>query len=420
MVPLPLAFAALLTVPAQAAPAGRPVTLDQAYSAALARSEELAQKGLTYAQVQAQIDELWSAVKPRIQLTGSHVWQDTPGPGVNFPLPANQDNAAVNGHQPIFAGLRDFLAIRAARAQGESAELALARARQLLYQDVAKAYLDVLQSRRAIATREAEVKLTSDRIKELENFVELGRSRRSEVLAARSQHAQDEADLAAALGADRLTQASLRFLTGIEEDLAPAEVGTPSPPEPLESWLEQARARPDVAAARKDLEYSDDFVRMQKRQYWPTVAVDGNYYLRRPSNFSKNVYWDATLSAVLPVYNGGLIAAQVREAKAQRGIREQALSLALRKAELEARQAHADLLSDLAVVSALESALSLAQANAKAQSEDYRHGLVTNIDVLTSLTTVQNTELRLDQARLRAFDDRVRLETAAGRPGSVK
>ncbi len=64
--------------------------------------------------------------------------------------------------------------------------------------------------------------------------------------------------------------------------------------------------------------------------------------------------------------------------------------------------------------------MTLAKANAKAQAEDYRHGLVTNIDVLTSLTAVQATELRLDQARLQAFDDGVRLEVAAGGPRSAK
>lgn len=418
---LAFALTALLaaSVPAAASDA-KPLTLDQAYAAALKRSEELAQRGYAYAQVQAQIAELWSAVKPRLQIAGSHSWQDTPGAGVNFPLPANQDTVAVNGHQPIFAGLRDFLAVRAARAQGESAELALARAEQRLYQDVAKGYLDLLQARLAVATREAQAALTAGRIKELENFVELGRARRSEILAAQALHAQDEADLAAAVGDERLRQAGLRFLTGLEEDLAPAEVASPAAPGEVAPYLERSSRRPDVEAARKDLESADTYVTMQGRQYWPTVGVDGNYYLRRPQNFMKNIHWDATLSAVLPIYNGGLIAAQVREAKAQRGVREQALALALRKAELEVRQAHADLLSDLAVVAALQKALDLARANAKAQAEDYRHGLVTNIDVLTSLTTVQNTALRLDDARLRAFDDQVRLDVAAGGPRSAR
>lgn len=416
-----LALAALLAAarPAAAADA-KSITLDEAYAAALKRSEEVAERGETYAQVMAQIDELWAAVKPRIQLVGSHEWQDTPGAGVNFPIPANQDNVAITGHQPIFAGLRDFLAVRAAHAQGESAEFAITRAKQLLYQDVAQAYLDALQSRHAIATREAQVKLDDGRIKELLNFIDLGRSRRSEVLAAQSQRAQDEADLATVQGQDRLRQASLQFLTGLDGELAPAEVASTDEPADLASFLARADHRPDVESARRDLEYSDIYVKMQGRQYWPVIALDGDYYLRKPQTFSKNVHWDATLSAVLPVYTGGLIAAQVREAKAQRGFREQALSLSLRTAELETRQAHTDLVSDREVVKALENAMTLAEANAKAQTADYRNGLVTNIDVLTSLTTVQTTELRLDQARLQAFDDRVRLEVAAGGPGSVK
>jgi len=417
-------FLAVAAALAAAAPASasdaRPLTLDEAYSAALARSEEIAERGATYDQVIAQIDELWAAVRPSVKLTASHVWQDTPGPGVNFPLPANQDNAAIVGHQPIFAGLRDFLAVRAARAQSASASLALLRAKQLLYQDVARAYLDLLRSHRGIATRQAQLKLDEDRIKELNNFVEIGRSRRSEVLAARTQLAQDGADLAAAVGAERFQQATLRFLTGLDGDLRPAEVETPADVADPAPFVERARARPDVEAARKDLEYSDDIVTMQKRQYWPTIALDGDYYLRRPRNFTQNVHWDATLSAVLPVYTGGLIAAQVREAKAQRAYREQALSLAVRGAELEAGRAHSDLVSDLSVVKALQEALTLADENAKAQIADYRHGLVTNIDVLTSLTTVQTTRLRLDEAQLRAYDDRVRLEVAAGGPGSVK
>jgi len=416
---LAAALLAAPCVPALAADA-KPLTLDEAYSAALTRSEEIAQRGETYASALAQIDQLWSDVKPRLNLNAAHQWQDTPGPGVNFPLPANQETVALNGHQPIFAGLRDFLAVRGARLQGESAELALARAKQLLYQDVAGAYLNLLQNHRQIATIEEQVKLTDDRVKELRNFVDIGRSRKSEILAAQSQLAQDQADLEASRGQERLAQSALQFLTGLTQDLAPAEIAAPERADDPAPFFARARTRPDVEAARKDFESSDLFVTIQRRQYWPTVSLDGNYYLLRPSNFTKNIHWDAALTGQLPIYYGGQISAQVREAKAARGIREAALSLALRGAERDVRDAHSDLVSDLSVVAALRGALTLAEANAKAQAEDYRHGLVTNIDVLTSLTTVQNTRLRLDQAEIQAYDARVRLEVAAGGPGSVK
>ena len=413
--------AALLAaaVPARAADV-KALTLDEAYSAALKRSEEIAEKGETYAQVLAQIDEIWSEVMPRLNLNANHIWQDTPGPNVSFPLPPNQDTVAINGHQPIFAGLRDFLAVRATKVESESAELALKRAKQLLYQDVASAYLNELQDLRQIATLEEQVKLTDDRIKELKNFVDIGRSRKSEILAAQSQLAQDQADLAAAHGTERLAQETLQFLTGLTQELAPQEITTPTEADELKPFLDRAQSRPDVEAARKDFEYADIYVTVQGRQYLPTVFLDGNYYLRRPNNFYNKVHWDATLTGQLPIYYGGQIGAQVREAKAVRGFKEAALSLASRKAELDVRSAHSDLTSDLAIVKALENAMTLAQANAKAQAEDYRHGQVTNIDVLTSLTTVQNTRLRLDQAQIQAYDARIRLEVAAGGPGSVK
>jgi outer membrane protein len=418
-----LTFAALLlaAAPSSASAADpRSLSLDDAYSAALARSEEIAEKGQTYAQVVAQVDEIWAEVKPRLNLNANHVWQDTPGPGVNFPLPANQNTVAINGHQPLFAGLRDFLAVRATKVESASAELALKRAKQLLYQDVAGAYLNLLQNRREIATLESQVKLTDDRVKELRNFVEIGRSRKSEILAAQSQLAQSQADLEASRGRERLSQATLQFLTGLEQELAPQEIATPETADDEKPFLDRAQTRPDVEAARKDFEYADLYVTIQGRQYLPTVALDGNYYLLRPNNFSKNVHWDATLSGQLPIYYGGQVGAQVREAKAVRAFKEAALSLALRKALLDVRASHSDLVSDLSVVRALQNAMSLAEENAKAQAADYRHGLVTNIEVLASLTTVQNTRLRLDQAEIQAYDARVRLEVAAGGPGSVK
>jgi outer membrane protein TolC len=407
-------------VPAAAAAPGRPITLDEAYAAALKRSETIAEAGETYAQVMAQVEQLWSEVKPRISLDATQAWQDTPGPNVNFPLPANQHTVAINGHQPLFSGLRDFLAVKAGHAQGEAAQFAVSRAKELLYRDTANAYLNLLQSRRDIATHEAQVKLTDGRVKELKNFEDIGRSRKSEVLAAQAQQAQDEADLETSRGRERVDQETLQFLTGLNETLAPAEVEAPAGADDEAAFLERARHRPDVEQARKNFEYSNLYISIQRRQYWPTIALDGNYYLARPKNFSQHVNWDAALSGVLPLYWGGQIRAQTREAQAQARFNEQALSLAQRTAELDVHSAHSDLASDLSIVAALQNAMTLAEANAKAQTADYRHGLVTNIDVLASLNTVQTTRLRLDAAQIQAFFARVRLEVAAGGPEAAR
>lgn len=398
----------------------RPLNLDDAYAAALKQSETLAEKGATYAQLQAQIQEMWSAVRPRITLTGNHFWEDTPGPNITFPLPANQDTVAITGHQAIFAGLRDFLAVKSAKAQTKSAELSVLRAKQTLYQDVATAYINLLSSRHAIAIRTSQVEVTAGRVKELKNFESIGRSRQSEVLAAQSQWAQTRADLETARGQDLMYLATLQFLTGIDGPLEPAEVAQKNTPLDLDLALKRSADRPDVEAARNDLQAAQYFVSMQERQRWPVIALDGDYYLRRPQTYTQHVHWDATLSASLPLYWGGQISAQTKEASAQETSSEAAESLARRQAELDVRVAFSSLQSNLTIGSALEEALSLAQANTKAQTIDYRNGLVTNLDVLNSLTTEHDTRLNLDGARLQTILAAIRLDVAAGGPEGVK
>jgi outer membrane protein TolC len=396
-------------------PARRAIGLDEAYALALNKSEELAQRGETVAELDARMDELWSNVKPRLNLNASQGWTDTPQ--TTFPVPTSRPYLIANAHQPLFSGFREFMAIRASKAQGESAELSLRRAKQRIYEDVARAYADLLGLHHELKTREAIFRTTQERLKELRHFEGLGRSRRSEVLSAESLLAQIESDIEGARGQERSFQWALRFLTGLQEDLEPSEVTMPVSAS-LEPFLEGSRERPDVEASRRDLEAARLLVGVQSRQRWPNIYADGNYYIKRPADFNQHVSWDVTLSAQLPLYWGGLIGAQVREASAQARSAQQALLLALRRAELEVRSAHSDLESFLSVARALSKAVSLAEANAKAQAEDYRHGLVTNLEVLSALNTVQETRLRLDSAQLRAFRARVSLEVASGGPRS--
>ena len=62
----------------------------------------------------------------------------------------------------------------------------------------------------------------------------------------------------------------------------------------------------------------------------------------------------------------------------------------------------------------LEEALTLASANAGYQEEDYKLGLVTNLDVLSAINAVQQTRLALSNSRALEILTLLKLETAAG------
>lgn len=403
---------------ASTAPAtGRALGLAEAYKLALARSEEIAISGENWNETVAKADELWSHVMPHVNVMGTETFQDVPKGQSGLFLQHQREQGWVNAHQPLFSGFREFIAFKAAKGLGRAAELKLERAKQLLYQDVARSWLDLLEAQEDIRIRAALLEITNDRVRDLKEFRRLSRARPSEHLAAEAQAAQLVAQLESARAAEQVAQFKLGFLTGLDERLAPTELPVPAAPPALEAALAKARARADVEARREEKDAAAAGIKVASRQRWPSIAVDGNYYFSRPPSFTSDVRWDATITGTLPIWSGGEIGAQTRQAKARAKAGEAALSQAIRTAELDARSAHQQLLSSVSVVAALDAAEKLAEQNAKAQSEDYRLGQVTNLDVLGGLNVLQQTRLSQNAARVDAYWSRVRLEVAAGVPG---
>ena len=412
----PLSVAAQVGVSTAPLP-GRPLGLAEAYKLALARSEEIAISGATYEETLAKTDEIFSHVLPRVSLMGTETLQDIPpGPPNQF-IQRNREQGWVTLHQPLFTGLREYLAYRSSKDLGRAAELSLERAKQLLYRDVARAYLDLLTAQDDIRIRAALVSITQKRVEDLKEFRKVGRARASEMLAAESQLAQNLAQLESSRASEQVAQFKLAFLTGLEERMVPEAVPPAVAMPALEIALTKARSRADVESRRADLTAAELSIKVASRARWPIIALDANYYFQRPPSFTSEVKWDAMITGSLPLYGGGEIGSQTRQQEARMRARRAALSEGVRLAELEARSAHQKLVSSFAVVAALDNAERLAADNAKAQAEDYRLGQVTNLDVLGSLNVLQQTRLQQNAARIDAYWSRVQLEVAAGVPG---
>ncbi|OGS09036.1 MAG: hypothetical protein A2270_04400 [Elusimicrobia bacterium RIFOXYA12_FULL_51_18] len=405
---------ALIVMPALAAAQQVPVPppsclkLNDAFASTLRRSEDLARRGETVEGLTAKIAELSANLRPGVNLTASRTWEDKGTPSVQSP----RGQAAIEIRQSLFSGMKDVLSVKAARSQKESAVLDLARARQLLYRDVASAYLDLLSIGHELDIRLAQIDISRERLKELETREKIGRSRASELLAARSQLAQDEAQIQNAIGLRKLYLRTLGFLTGAEETGPACEPPLPED-KGLAPYLASAAQRPDVQARHRDLASYEFSVDAEKGLRWPSLDLGGDYYLKRPRTQEK-IDWNIGLEVRLPLYSGGAINAGIRAAEALSRSARQTLSLVVRQAELDIKTAYDGLQTALSVAVSLEKALELAQANAEAQMADYKLGLVTNLDVLTSLKTVQETALALDNARIDAVWAQTRLETAAG------
>ncbi len=396
---------------------GRSIGLAEAFKLALSQSEQIAISGARYEETIARADEIFSHTMPHINVMGSVTFQDVPKGQSGLFLQHQREQGWVNLHQPLFSGLREFIAYRASKDIGRAAELRLERAKQLLYQDVARAYLDLLSAQDDIRIRGALVDITNNRVKDLKEFRKLGRARASEHLAAESQVAQQVAQLERARAAEQVAQFHLNFLMGVEERLAPEPIPAAGAVPPLDAALSRARGRADVEARRAEAAAAERGVKVVSRQRWPTIDLDANYYFKRPPSFTSDVRWDATILGSLPIFSGREIGSQTRQQEARLKASRAYLAEAIRIAELETKSAHQELLSSAAVTAALDNAAKLAEDNAKAQSTDYLLGQVTNLDVLGSLNVLQQTRLAQKAARVDAYWYRVQLEVAAGVPG---
>src|ERR1019366_879589 len=200
----------------------------------------------------------------------------------------------------LFSGMRDYITARSAGLKTGAARLDLTRAKQALYLDVAQAYITLVNVRQEIGVRRDQLAVPSNRIKELTEREAIGRSRKSELVAAQTQLAQDDSALESAKGREDFARLQLGFLTGLSGDLAPELLPVPQPLT-RESYLLKAQTRFDVEAARRTLEATRLDVDVQKHLRWPTVNAAADYFPVR-STPDEDVHWDAGLSLNLPIF----------------------------------------------------------------------------------------------------------------------
>lgn len=401
---------------------GPVITLAEAFDLALRHSEQIAISSEAVVELDARIQEFASRARPQLSLSASELLQDVPNGEQGLLSVVNRRSlpeAKVSLRQPLFSGWREFLAVKAARAQGEAAALGLERAKNLLYLDVALAYYGLLTVQLEIRTRLAVTETAKKRVEELKAREAVGRSRESEVLAAEVQLARIEGQIARAKATERAARETLLFIMGIQllnENVNLSEPTLPSQLDPMESFLRRAGERADVEAERHKLRFSEFDLSIARRSGWPTIGLDSNYYLKR-AGFQDGIRWDALFSLELPLYSGGALRARRLQAESRLRAAQQTLSLAARRAELEIRSAYQDLESGLETAEVLEKAARLAETNANVQSREYLLGRVSNLEVLDSLSALQESRLDWEQARVEALLAQAKLEVAAERPG---
>ncbi|HEX4557386.1 MAG TPA: TolC family outer membrane protein [Xanthobacteraceae bacterium] len=229
--------------------------------------------------------------------------------------------AGITLNQTLFNGYKTGNTVRQAEAQIRSGRESLRAVEQSVLLDGATAYMGVLSNQSLVEAQRLNVTFLRETLETTRTRLRVGDVPPTDVAQAEARYARATADLNAAEVALAISRATYTQVIGV----APGQLVTAEPVDRLlphgrdEAIALARRENPTIVGATYDVDAAQFAVSIAESGLFPTVGVQGNV--------SRNVQTDTTLGTTrtdqasivgslnMPLYDGGLAASQVRQAK---------------------------------------------------------------------------------------------------------
>jgi outer membrane protein TolC len=402
------------------------LSLEDCVRLALATREELLSLDEDRLQALLLGDVAMSGLLPDVSLRAHHDRQDPVTINVGGSPQSTEpvrSEVLLTVFQPIFQGLREFHAMRAADRTAEAFTEDRRDLRRALSLSVARAFYLHAESEAEMRALEETLRFDEERVLEMEARAEQGLARRTEVLLQVSRRETTRADLVAARQRREGSRVVLEALTGAPIELPLSLRPDPPPSVPGREALvaEAFRNRADLRAADRRMEAAAAEVSEAGARRLPTVGAEANWFLDRwnHSQFAEETRWDLSLFMDFPLYTGGELDSRVRISSSR--LRQRALERALvrRRIVEEVDRALVTLAAGLERLEALRANERFAKENLALLQEEYRQGLATNLEVFTAQQQVQEAVVALERQTYQSRLDAAEVDVAIGREDRI-
>ena len=414
--PLSLALALAL------APAAEAANLSDTYRDALAYDAQYAAARAAYEAGKEKSVQGRAGLLPSVNLSGNALYNDVSGEFLEDTFDSSQ--LGVQAAQPLFRK-QNWVQYKQSKQQVKIAEAQFKAAEQDLILRVAQAYFDVLQSQDNLAFIAAQKAAITEQLASAKRNFEVGTATITDTHEAQARY-----DLAVAQEIAEQNTYSIRLRAlekligkpaGALDTLAAgdpmrAEAGS------IDDWARRAaegNLQAEIQRISKTI--ADQEVERNRAGHYPTLDAVAGYTVINNQNFGAvQIDTDTAVVGVelnLPLYQGGRVNSQVREAVANQERARQDLENATREAGLAARQAWLNVNSGAARVAALEQAVISTQAQLDSTKLGLDVGVRTNLDVLDAEQQVLSARRDLAGARYAYLLAGLSLKAAVGELG---
>lgn len=396
-----VAFLAIVGLTWSAVTAGaEPMTLGQVYALAVQHSEDLRISAENIRQAEDDESRALSAILPKVSLNGDYT--RTPEKrGVSGSTIILQPDTSYGGEarveQPIFSGGKNRAGRRIAKQQTEVAGKNVRLAREDLLLHVADVFYAALRAQKNAEIQAGNVQRLKEHRRLSELRYKVGEVTESILLRSEAELASANADLVARERDVAVAKRELALLTGLSGDLEIVEPPVPDvPAESTAQLLEAAQAsRDEVQRSRLQERIAEDRVSFARGSFWPSLGLEGIYSRRKQdpqADFFIEDNWSVAATINVPVFEGGLRMAELRQAKSRlEQSRLQSVKLG-KDIDLEVTRAALTLEAVSRTLDSRQDQLRFSKKNYEMVSKQFTFGLATNLDVLDANQTLIEAE----------------------------
>jgi outer membrane protein len=304
---------------------------------------------------------------------------------------------------PLYQGGRITGNIRIADTQKALAQDNYRSSRQDLVHNVTSVYHKILQLQRLLAANEAAVVQIESHRRDVEYSLQAGAVPRVDLLKTDVDLERARENLL--LVKNNLASAFelLRNLMGMEDGLVTINVVAPQPsgeayPSEEDGIRAALKKRPDYLAVSKKIAIAEDRVKVARGRRLPDVYAFGQYLRDIGNGTSLKEDWSLGLRMTVPVFDGGLIRADVERERTElekARLEERALRLAIYR---EVRDARITIANAVERIKVAQAAVKSARETVRVQRLRFQTGAGTTTEVLDANTTMLRCESDYYQA----------------------
>lgn len=327
---------------------------------------------------------------------------------------------------PLYTGGRLDALERAARIEATASVDEVAAARADLTLDIVVAYWNLVtatESRRVVDQAVARIDV---HVRDVRNQLAAGLIPPNDVLTVEAQQSRQRMLAIQARARAEVAEAELAKLVGAPPGTRiDASVATDVPsaaPASIDTLVDAARRqRPERAILAKRGSAATERAAAAAAGTRPVVAVGGGVDYARPNprifprEGAWRSSWDASINVNWPLFDGGLAASEIAEARATARALEERLADFDASLAVELRQRVTEVVSARAAIDAATDAVRAATEARRVLGERFLAGVATSTDVLDAQIALLQAELDRTQSIANARLADARLSRALGR-----